>query len=282
MNGRTAAAVAFIAAAVSLGLAAPASASRVYGGQPVSKRLQVVLDVSDDGARLESVSFLLDLPCSRSDRTLEIGTTTAVAELPALPAAGSRLLAGGTIASGRLSATLMTGRARGTRLMEVIRGELSGSVSAVVGRGTLVARRTVVERATGRVLRSCTRTMPWLAVRGPGTVFAGTTSSGAPVVLRLTRDHRTVTQSLISWAARCRRLTFYIEPHDKWLRPFRLSAGGGFTKSYRYDAGDGGDVIGRFAGRIGENTASGTFRSRFQGRRERCDLAPQTWRATTG
>src|SRR5215216_6002352 len=109
MNGRTAAAVAFIAAAASLGLAAPASASRVYGGQPVSKRLQVVLDVSDDGARLQSVSFLLDLPCSRSDRTLEMGTTTAVAELPAQPAAGSRLLAGGTIASGRLNATLMTG-----------------------------------------------------------------------------------------------------------------------------------------------------------------------------
>jgi hypothetical protein len=282
MKAKSSAVLAVIGVAAWLGLAAPAGASRVYGGQPVSERLQLVLDVSDDGTRLQSLSFFLDLPCSRSDRTLEMGTTTAVPALPSRPAAGSRLLAGGAIVGDQLAATLLTGHARGTRLLDVVRGELTGTVNAAVGRGTLVARRTVVEPATGRVLRSCTRTMEWLAVRGPGTVFAGTTSSGAPVVLRVTRDHRTVTQSLISWAAPCRRLTFYIEPHDKWLRPFRLSAGGRFAKSYRYDAGGGADVIGRFAGRVGATAASGTFRSRLQGRRERCDLPPQTWSATTG
>jgi hypothetical protein len=281
-TARSIIALTVIAVAAGLGSANPASASRIYAGQPVSQRLQLVLDISDDGTRLQTMSFFLDLPCRRTDRTLDMGTATAVAELPAQPSAGSHASADTTIAAGRLSATLLTVRARGTRRVDVTRGQIAGSISASEGHGTLVARRTVVERATGRALRSCTRTMRWRTLRGPGTIFAGTTSSGAPVVLRLTPDHRRVTQSLISWAAPCRRLSFYIEPHDKWLLPFALAPGGRFAKSYRYDAGGGGEVIGRFAGRVGETTAAGTFRSRLQSRRDRCELPPQTWTATTG
>jgi hypothetical protein len=255
-------------------LADPASAARVYAGQQLSERLQLVLDVSDDGTRIEGMSFFIDMTCRRSDPTVDMGRTTSVAALPAQPAAGSHLLAGGAIAGGRLTATLLTARARGQMLMDVVRGELAGTVTASAARGTLLARRTVVEVATGRGLRSCTRSIPWRAGRA--------TSAGAPVVLRVTRDHRRVTQSLISWAAPCRRATFYREPTDEWLLPFRLSPGGAFAQSYRYDAGDQGQVIGRFAGRVRETTASGSFRSRFQSRRDRCVLAPQTWTAATG
>jgi hypothetical protein len=163
-----------------------------------------------------------------------------------------------------------------------VRGDLSGSVSASAARGTLVARRTVVEVATGRVLRSCTRAIPWRTIRGAGNVFGGATSAGAPVVLRVTPDHRRVTQALISWAAPCRRAALYREPTDEWLLPFRLSGDGGFVQSYRYDAGDRAEVIGRFAGRVRETTAAGTFRTRVRGPRDRCDIAPQTWTAATG
>jgi hypothetical protein len=282
MNAKRSAGLALAGVAAWLGLAAPASASRIYAGQPVSLHLQLVLDVADDGSRLQGVSFLLDERCSAADPMVDMGTATPVAALPAQPTLGSHVFSEGAIAGGQLSATLLTARARGSQRMDVVRGRLTGVVTASEARGTLVARRTVVERASGRVLRSCTRAMPWRAVRGPGTVFGGTTSSGAPVVLRVTRDHRRVTQSLISWAAPCRALEFYVEPHDKWLLPFGLPADGRFAKSYRYDAGNGGDVIGRFAGRVRETTASGTFRSRFQSRRERCNLPPQTWSATTG
>jgi hypothetical protein len=281
MKAKRTAVVTVVTAVACMASAAPAAASRVYAGQPVSERMQIVLNVSDDGSRLESLSFFLDLPCSRTDRMLTMGTSTAVAELPAQPDVGKLFLAGGAIAGGRLTATLLTARTRGVTLIDVARGELAGSITESEGRGTLTARRTVVDRNTGRVVRSCTRTMQWHTVRGAGTVFGGSTSSGAPVVLRVTPDHRRVTQTLISWAAPCRRLTFYIEPHDKWLLPFPLPPDGRFVKSYRYDAGDGA-VIGRFAGRIRETTASGTFRSRFQNRRDRCNLRPQTWTATTG
>jgi hypothetical protein len=275
-----------IAAIAALGvtpcIADPASAARVYAGQQLSERLQLVLDVSDDGTRLEGMSFFLDMTCRRSDPTVDMGRTTSVAALPAQAPAGSHLLAGGAIAAGRVTATLLTARARGSTLMDVVRGDLAGSVSASAARGTLVARRTVVELATGRVLRSCTRAIPWRTIRGAGTVFGGATSAGAPVVLRVTPDHRQVTQALISWAAPCRRVALYREPTDEWLLPFRLSRNGGFTQSYRYDAGDRGQVIGRFAGRVRQTTASGSFRSRVESPRDRCNLAPQTWTAATG
>jgi hypothetical protein len=267
---------------LTLSLADRAAAARVYAGQQVSERLQLVLDVSDDGTRLERMSFFLDMTCRRSDPTVDMGITTSVAALPAQPAAGDHLFAGGAIAGGRVTATLLTARARGSRLLDVVRGDLTGSVSGSAARGTLVARRTVVELATGRVLRSCTRAIPWRTIRGAGTVFGGATSAGAPVVLRVTRDHRRVTQALISWAAPCRRVALYREPSDEWLLPFRLAGDGGFVQSYRYDAGDRGQVIGRFAGRVRETTASGTFRTRVRGPRDRCDLPPQTWTAATG
>jgi hypothetical protein len=277
---------AVIATMVALGLvpclADPASAARVYAGQPVSERLQLVLAVSDDGTRLEGMSFFLDMTCRRADPTVDMGRTTSVPALPAQAPAGSHLLAGGAIAGGRLTAALLTTRARGRAQMEAVRGELSGTVGAAGAEGTLVARRTVVEVATGRVLRSCARTIPWRTVRGRGTVFGGSTSAGAPVVLRVTANHRRVTQSLISWAAPCRRVDYYREPTDEFLLPFALSPGGRFTQSYRYDAGELGEVIGRFAGRVRETTASGSFRVRVRSPRDRCDLAPQTWTAATG
>jgi hypothetical protein len=264
------------------GLADSASAARVYGGRPLSDRLQVVLDVSDDGTRIDDMAFFLDMTCRRTDPTVDMGRTTGVAALPAQPAAGSHLLAGGAIAGGRVTATLLTARARGRTLMDVVRGELAGSVTARDAHGVLLARRTVVAVAVGRVLRSCTRSIPWSAVRGRGTVFGGATSSGAPVVLHVTPDHRRVMHSVVSWAAPCRRAAVYREPSDEWPLPFALPASGRFEQSYRYDAGAGGQVIGRLAGRIASSSASGSFRSRFESPRDRCVLAPQTWTAATG
>lgn len=263
--------------------AVPASAARVYAGDPVSDRLQLVLEVSDDGSALERVSLFLHGWCNRTDYMVHAGTTTGVAQLPDRPAPGATLLlAPSAIAGGTLDATLLAVRASGSDLVDVARGRLTGRLTATRGEGTLRVQRTVAERATGKVLRSCTRTLRWRAVRDPGRVFGGSTSAGAPVVLRVTRDHRRVTRTIVSWAARCRRASFYVEPHDWWLLPFGLTAAGRFDERYRYDAGRGGRVVGRLAGRVGATTASGRFTSRFVSRRDRCALRPQTWTARTG
>jgi acyl-CoA synthetase (AMP-forming)/AMP-acid ligase II len=124
MRRRRAGVAAVAALALVPCLADPASAARVYAGQPESERLQLVLDVSDDGTRLEGMTFFVDMTCRRSDPTVDMGRTTSVAALPAQPAAGSHLLAGGAIAGGNLTATLLTARARGSTLLDVVRGEL--------------------------------------------------------------------------------------------------------------------------------------------------------------
>jgi hypothetical protein len=54
------------------------------------------------------------------------------------------------------------------------------------------------------------------------------------------------------------------------------------VKSSPHRAAPPAEVIGRFAGRVRETTASGSFRTRVRGPRDRCDLAPQTWTAATG
>jgi hypothetical protein len=263
--------------------AGPASAARVYAGDPVSDRLQLVLDVSDDGTALERVSFLLHGRCNRTDHMVHAGTTASVALLPDRPVAGATLLLGPSpVAGGVVDATLVAARASGTDLLDVARGRLTGRLTATRGEGTLSVRRIVEDRATGRLLRSCSRTLRWRAVRDPGRVFGGHTSAGAPVVLRVTRDHERVTRAIISWSATCRRASFYVEPHDWWLLPFGLTAGGRFDERYRYDAGRGGRIVGRFAGRVRATTASGRFTSRFESRRDRCALRPQTWTARTG
>jgi hypothetical protein len=283
VRGMRALVTAALALAAVAGGALPASAARVYAGDPVDGRLQLVLELSDDGTALERVSFLLHGWCNRTDSMLHAGTTTGVAQLPDRPAPGATLLlTPSPVAGGGLEARLLSSRASGPDRVDVARGTLTGRLTATRGSGTLRVRRTVAERATGRVLRSCARTLRWRAVRDPGRVFGGSTSAGAPVVLRMSRDHRRVTRTIVSWAARCRRASFYVEPHDWWLLPFGLTAAGRFDERYRYDAGRGGRVIGRFAGRVGTTTASGRFTSRFQSRRDRCPLAPQTWTARTG
>jgi hypothetical protein len=261
--------------------AAPAAASRMYGGQKTSERLQMVFAVSDDGATLESAAVLAELNCRGYNR-IDTATTTSVAALPAEPRPGVLYLAGQAIAGGRLDATLLIAREYAPGRTDVVSGALTGTLTANGGRGTLALTSRVVEDATGRLVRTCSRTLPWRVLRRPGRLFAGNTSQGAPIVLLLSADRRRVVRSLIGWTARCRRASYYAEPHDDFLLPFRLTASGTFVQRYRYDAGGGADVIGRFGGRFRERTASGVFRSRVRGGGERCDTGRRTWTARTG
>jgi hypothetical protein len=279
MRGWVIAVVAFVVVLVT---ATPASAARVYAGEPVSHELQLVLDVSGDGTALEGLSFLLHVSCEPKYQMVDFGRTTTVAQLPGRPPVGAHLLAGTTIGAGIINATLLTSRIDLGEVVNVVRGVLHGRLTASQAWGTLVVTQTVIDTSTARVLASCTQLMRWRGARAPGTVFGGSLSNGSPVVLRVTPDHRRVTASFISWAARCARASFYIEPHDEWLLPFRLTPVGAFHKRYRYDAGAGAFVIGRFSGHIAATAAAGRFASRVVAPDDRCVLAPQRWSARTG
>ena len=271
-------AAAFVASAA---LASPASADRIYGGQKVSERLQVVLSVTDDGSALTSIALVSEMNCRTYFRT-DTGTTTSVATLPAEPEEGVLYLADTAIAGGRVNASLLIVRDRGTSRSDIGRARLSGELTAGGGSGTFTITSQIVEKASGRTVRTCTRSMPWRVARDPGRLFAGNTSQGAPVVLRLSADRRRVTTSLIGWVAPCRLSGYYFEPHDDWLLPFAVAGDGAFTERYRYDAGERRDVIARFAGRFAGDRASGTLRSRVVGGGERCTIGRRTWTAATG
>jgi hypothetical protein len=279
---RAIATAAVLAAGGGAAFASPAHADRIYGGQKASERLQMVFAVSDDGTTLRSVALVSELNCRNSYNRADTGTTTSVATLPAEPELGVLYLNDEAIAGGRLNATLLIARERGEGRTDTARGRLTGELTASRGSGTLTLTSQTVQDATGRVLRTCSRTLPWRVVRNPGRLFAGSTSQGAPVVLRVSADRRRVTSSLIGWVAPCRLASYYLEPHDDWLLPFRLTGGGSFTQRYRYDAGRNAEVIGRFAGRFTGDTASGTFRSRVVGGGDRCRTGPREWTVATG
>jgi hypothetical protein len=233
--------------------------------------------------RPKYVAFLLDLQCGRGYSRVETGTATAVAAEPAAPTPGVQYLVGARIAGGRLEGTLVSVRALSRNRLDILRGTLRGTVTDSRAQGTLALGSRVIARGSGRTVQTCERTLRWRTVRDPGRVFGGNTSRGGPVVLRLSPDRRRVVRTWISWAAPCRGAsTFYIEPHDRWLLPFRLGAGRSFRHRYRYDAGEGSSVVGRFGGSVRATVASGAFRSRLQGPRERCDTGALTWSAMTG
>lgn len=262
-------------------LAPPAAATRIYGGEHLSERLNLNLSVSDDGATLTGITLVSELRCGSYMRP-DTGTTTSVDALPAQPEEGVLYLTGTSLSGGRIDATLLIARRRGTGRTDIARGRLTGSLTAGRGSGTLQLSSQIIEDAGGRVLRTCSRTLPWRAARNPGRLFAGATSQGAPVVLRVSADRRRITSTLVAWVAPCRVARYYFEPHDDFLLPFGVRRGGSFSQRYRYDAGGDAEAIGRFSGRLSGTTARGSFRTRVVGGGDRCNTGRRTWSATTG
>ncbi len=259
-----------------------AAAERIYGGDKASDQLEVSMAASDDGAALVRVSIASELVCG-AYRRVDLATSTSVPALPATPPADSVLyLTGGAISGGRVDATLVRSRPRGAGRSDVATARLTGSLGAGRGEGTLALTSRIVENATGRVVRTCSRSFPWSVRRNPGRLYAGSTSQGGPVVLRVAAGARRITGSQYAWVATCRRVEYYFEPHDDYLLPFRLGAGGTFSQPFRYDAGERRDVIGRFGGRLAPGGASGKLRIRIAGGGERCRMPTATWTATTG
>ncbi len=275
-------ACALTAVAALAGPVAPAAAERVYGGAKASERLELAMAVSDDGAAVTRVSIASELVCG-GYRRVDTATSTPITALPAAPPAdGVLYLTAGTVGGGRLDATLVRARPRGAGRTDTATARLRGELGTGRGEGTLTLTSRITENATGRVLRTCSRRFPWRVRRNPGRLYAGNTSQGGPVVVRISADRRRITATRYAWVATCRRVEYYFEPHDDYLLPFRLGSGGTFSQPFRYDAGLRRDVIGRFGGRLTAARGSGRLRVRMAGGGERCRTPDATWTVTTG
>jgi hypothetical protein len=255
-------ACALTAVAALAGPVAPAAAERVYGGDKASERLELAMAVSDDGAAVTRASIASELVCG-DYRRVDTATSTAITAL-------------------RVDATLVRARPRGAGRTDTATARLRGELGTGRGEGTLTLTSRITENATGRVLRTCSRRFPWRVGRNPGRLYAGNTSQGGPVVVRISADRRRITATRYAWVATCRRVEYYFEPHDDYLLPFRLGSGGTFSQPFRYDAGLRRDVIGRFGGRLTAARGSGRLRVRMAGGGERCRTPDATWTVTTG
>jgi hypothetical protein len=154
--------------------------------------------------------------------------------------------------------------------------------------GTLDADVDITDRASDERAGSCrTGTVRWAATRDPGRVYGGATSQEEPIVLRLDRRRRTITDVLVGWQ------TSTCEPPENFMRfgerfgAFRLRSqrfGDAFTDSVSHVGREDRlrlrvDRIDRARGRL-HVTVTGTDAA--GSRTLACDTGDVPWRARTG
>lgn len=269
-------------------LAQPASAARVYGGQPTpGAPAQFVLSLSDSGTAVTKITFHAGVSCGEAFTSVDSGTTQTVQAPPDQMLSGAHYLVGGRVSGGRLTGTILGAdrvNAGTWALMNIV---LSGTVTKTKASGTMAAKFVHSDEATGAEIAQCSRTSRWSAQRDPGVVYAGATSQDEPVVVELKKGRRQISHAHVSWYAPCAGGGAWIDPHDEFdLRPFALSRTGTFSRSYAFNLGRGTAEVERFAGRVGPTKAGGTFQSDVTiagtATNTTCGTGRVSWTAATG
>ncbi len=268
--------------------AQPASAARIYGGQPkTGVPDEVVLALSNSGTAITRVTFHLDVSCGTDFESVDFGTTQAVDAIPDQLVGGAHYLVGGKVAAGRLSGTIVGADRVNATTWELMNVVLGGTVSKTKAGGTMAVRLIRTDESSGAILTQCDRTIRWSALRNPGVVYAGATSQNEPIVLELKTDRRHVSHVHVAWFAPCNAGGGWVAPHDEFdLQPFALSRTGAFSRTYRFNLGQGSSEIERFAGRVSRTKAAGTFQSDVTiagtDASDSCATGKLSWTASTG
>ena len=266
----------------------PASAARIYGGQPkTGVPDEVVLALNDSGTAITKLTFHLDVSCGTDFETVDAGTTQSVGAVPDRLMAGAHYLVRGRVAAGKLSGTIVGTDRYDATTWELMNVVLSGTASKTRAGGTMAVKFVRTDETSGAVLAQCDQTIRWSALRHPGVVYAGATSQNEPIVLELTRDRRHVSHAHVAWYAPCRAGGDWVASHDEFdLQPFALSRTGAFARTYRYNLGQGSTEIERFAGRVGTAKAAGTFQSAVTlagtAGDDSCSTGSVSWAVSTG
>jgi hypothetical protein len=268
--------------------ASPASAARVYAGQPSGgSPFQFVMTLDDAGAAVTGFTFHFDVACSTDFDAVDFGSALVIDDLPGTVTLGAHYMTGGAVKRGRLSAEFMGFDRIGDTVMETMAATLSGTVKAGKASGRVAVTFVRRDITTGAVLAQCSRTIPWRALRNPGLVYGGKTNQDEPVVIELTKDRKRVSHAHLGWYALCPSGGGFAFGHDEFdLRSFPLKPGGVFSRTYRFGFADGTTLVQRFAGRVRTKQAVGTYRSDVTipdaSGKETCTSGNVTWKAATG
>jgi hypothetical protein len=174
----------------------------------------------------------------------------------------------------------------------VVTVSLDGKLSPKAASGTLSADVTIIEKATGNQITTCSLARSrWKATRAPGRVYAGKTSQDEPVVARLDAKRKRITDLLVSWDSTSCQTPGYVHYGER-LHNIDVAASGRFSDSW--DAtdplSDGGTARTTYAlaGRVAKRAARGTLRigvtwlDAAGATTDSCDSGGVTWKATTG
>src|SRR3954454_20562643 len=194
-------------------------------------------------------------------------------------------------ARGRFSGTTAATYDLGDQSAAVIFA-LAGRLSAKRASGTLSATVKIIDKATGDTASTCqTGKLSWGGTRDPGKVFGGTTSQGAPVVLRVDPRRHKVTDLMLTWhSSSCTPESFTRYPDQ--VGNFRLSRSGAFgdpfTEDFAMDGGGKRSFAYQVAGRVGRTAAHGSWHvtqtdtDGTGAQTVSCDSGGITWKALTG
>lgn len=278
-------------AAAALGLAAaPAAgaAPAVYGGSTRAGE-PIVLTAEPGAKKLRSVVIAWDAPCDDGMRFPVAVELRAVTQAPGF-SPGFHDLTMTRNARGRFAGEQVAGYELGPQSAGVA-VRVSGKLGTRRASGTLEANVEIVDRATGEPMVSCrTGTVRWSAARDPGRVYGGATSQEEPIVLRVDRRRRTVTDVMVGWqSSTCEPPDIYVRLGERFggfpLRSGRF--GDAFTDSVR-DPDGTIDFNYQLSGSVARNSARGRLRvavTRTDATGMKtlaCDSGGVSWRSRTG
>lgn len=276
-----------VAAALSCIATPPAfSANGVYGGT-TSDDDPIVITTDAKGKKLRSAVVAWAAPCQSGTRFPMATTLTAVNAEPGFSPGPDDLVVSRN-AKGRFAGTQLAGMRFGD-LTAGIAVDLSGRLRDSRASGKLVAAITITD-AAGTEVDHCDVSLSWSATRAAGRVFGGRTSQDHPVVVRLDRKRKRVSDVIVGWESSA------CEPPDNFFRfplgfsNLRVRAskfGGTFQESVPMDDGSSFSFGYELAGSLARRSVRGSLKVSVTG----ADAAGTTtvtcsgdvsWKATTG
>lgn len=270
-------------------ISAPAALARgpVFGGVS-SERQAIVLRTDAKAKRLKSAVIAWSADCKDGGWWAEASDVTATTGDPGfVPDPGELLVSGN--GRGRFSGTQLMTRYTGDLSVGIF-VEVSGRITRKRASGTMHAHVTMLD-ASGETQDGCdSGTVRWTATRAPGRIFGGKTSQEQPVVVRLDRSGRKVSNLMIGWGSEQCVPEGYLSFGESFVNfPLRSRRfGEAFTETYDLEDGSKRNFAYDVAGTVSRSAASGSLRVKVAqtdpagAQTLSCDTGAVSWRALTG
>jgi hypothetical protein len=272
--------------------AARADAQTVFGGvigpayEPFGLELDALAGQQELPRAIGRVEFVATLRCPGALPDLALGVAQRIVA-PGVPAGPEELQGSVITAAGEFQARGTTRYSFG-RLDGKVEEDFTGRIAGDVITGTFRARARLYRPDSGRRVATCrSGELHWRGESAPGVVFAGLTSRGLPVVLKLSPDRSQVVLVLVAGDPRCTRAGAGYESSVWTGLPVRPD--GSFTGSDAYRYREGGVLVrgtDHVRGRVNGDRATGSFRDRHSattrdGAVSRCRIRSTSWSASS-